>query len=164
MNTNKDQIYRASKAAAPAKPGSFVFDARVASVFTDMISRSVPGYDLLLRMIGLYANVFVQDNSRVYDLGCSLGDVACIVANKTVADNISIVAVDNSPSMIEECRQLEVTEPAIDWQCDDIENIGIDNASMVVLNLTLLFFDKNQRQALLERIYKAFKADTFPML
>ena len=148
--SDKDQVF--------AKPLSeikaFEFNETVTRVFRDMISRSVPGYDLLLRLIGLYANVFVQDDSRVYDLGCSLGDVACIVANQTTAQDVKIIAVDNSSPMIEKCRQLEATEPAIVWQCDDIENIGIDNASMVVLNLTLLFFDQNQRQALLERIYK----------
>jgi tRNA (cmo5U34)-methyltransferase len=152
--SDKDQVF--------AKPLSeikaFEFNEAVTRVFRDMISRSVPGYDLLLRMIGLYANVFVQDDSRVYDLGCSLGDVSCIVASQAVAKNISIIAVDNSPSMIEKCRQLDVTEPAIDWQCDDIENISIDNASMVVLNLTLLFFDKNQRQGLLERIYQGLNS------
>jgi len=149
-SSEKDQVF--------AKPLSeikaFEFNEAVTRVFRDMISRSVPGYDLLLRMIGLYANVFVQDNSRVYDLGCSLGDVACIVASQASAKNMSIIAVDNSPSMIEKCRQLAVTEPAIDWLCDDIENIDIDNASMVVLNLTLLFFDRSQRQDLLDRIYK----------
>jgi len=149
-SSDKDQVF--------AKPLSeikaFEFNETVTRVFRDMISRSVPGYDLLLRLIGLYANIFVRDDSRVYDLGCSLGDVSCIIANQTTAQNVSIIAVDNSPSMIEECRQLEATEPDIDWQCDNIENINIDKASMVVLNLTLLFFDQNQRQTLLQRIYK----------
>lgn len=149
-SSDRDQVF--------AKPLSeikaFEFDEAVTRVFRDMISRSVPGYDLLLRMIGLYANVFVQDDSRVYDLGCSLGDVSYLVAGQAAAHNISIIAVDNSPSMIDKCRQLKPSKPAIDWQCDDIENISISNASMVVLNLTLLFFDKDHRQGLLERIYQ----------
>jgi len=148
--SDRDQVF--------AKPLSeikaFEFNEAVTRVFRDMISRSVPGYDLLLRLIGLYANVFVQDDSRVYDLGCSLGDVSCIVASQTTACNVGIIAVDNSAPMIEKCRQLPATDPAIDWQCKNIENIRIENASMVVLNLTLLFFDQNQRQALLNRIYQ----------
>jgi len=39
---------------------AFEFDDEVARVFDDMIGRSVPGYDLLLRLIALHADVFAQ--------------------------------------------------------------------------------------------------------
>ena len=153
--SDKDQVF----ARPLAEIKAFEFNDAVTQVFRDMISRSVPGYDLLLRMIGLYANIFVQDNSRVYDLGCSLGDVAQIVANQASATNFDIIAVDNSPSMIKKCRELDKVDPEIDWQCTDIEDINIEQASMVILNLTLVFFNQSQRQALLERIYQGLKPD-----
>ncbi len=133
---------------------AFEFNDAVTEVFRDMISRSVPGYELLLRVIGLYANVFVQDNSRVYDLGCSLGEVSLLIREQANATNFSITAVDNSPSMIEQCRLASPVKADIDWQCDDMQNIVIENASMVVLNLTLQFIDPVERQTLLEDIFK----------
>lgn len=133
---------------------AFEFNNAVTEVFRDMISRSVPGYELLLRIIGLYANVFVQDNSRVYDLGCSLGEVSILINEQARAINFSITAVDNSPSMIEQCRLASQAKADIDWQCDDIQNIEIENASMVVLNLTLQFIDPAERQTLVEDIFK----------
>jgi tRNA (cmo5U34)-methyltransferase len=145
--SNKDQVF--------AKPLSdvraFEFNENVTRVFQDMISRSVPGYELLLRMIGLYASVFVQDRSNIYDLGCSLGEVSRIVEEQTRQLDCNIIAVDNSPSMISKCQQ-QGESRNIQWICDDIQNIEISNASMVALNLTLLFIERDERQSLLSSI------------
>jgi tRNA (cmo5U34)-methyltransferase len=145
--SDKDQVF--------AKPLSdvraFEFNENVARVFQDMISRSVPGYELLLRMIGLYASVFVQDRSNIYDFGCSLGEVSRIVEEQTRQLDCNIIAVDNSPSMISKCRQ-QGESRNIQWICDDIQNIEISNASMVAMNLTLLFIERDERQSLLNSI------------
>ena len=132
---------------------AFEFNESVTRVFRDMISRSVPGYELLLRLIGLYANVFVRDDSRVYDLGCSLGEVSLIINEQANATDISIVAVDNSPSMIKKCQSSNPSMGNIDWICDDIQRVHIENASMVVLNLTLQFIAPEARQGLLDSIF-----------
>lgn len=145
----KDQVFARPLSDIKA----FEFNDAVTEVFRDMISRSVPGYELLLRIIGLYANVFVQDDSRVYDLGCSLGEVSLLINEQATARNFSITAVDNSSSMIEQCRLAVTKQASIDWQCADIQNIIIENASMVVLNLTLQFIDPVDRQILLEGIF-----------
>lgn len=148
----KDQVF--ARPLADIK--EFEFNEAVTRVFRDMISRSVPGYDLLLRLIGLYANIFVQDKSRVYDLGCSLGDVSVIIANSSGAEEFSIIAVDNSQAMIDQCQQLESAN--IDWRCEDIEDTHIENASMVVLNLTLQFIQQSARQNLLVDIYQGLNS------
>lgn len=132
---------------------AFEFNETVASVFQDMISRSVPGYSLLLRMIGLYADIFVTPGSRVFDLGCSLGEASLLIADQTADIDCRIIAVDNSEAMIEKCRQHRVPANAIEWCCQDIRQIPIENASMVVLNLTLQFLQPEERQGLLDRIY-----------
>ncbi len=145
----KDQVF--AKPLSEVK--AFEFNESVSQVFRDMISRSVPGYELILRLIGLFANLFVENDSRVYDLGCSLGEASIITASQADAENFSIVAVDNASSMIEKCRQLKPNVD-IDWRCEDIQQVKIENASMVILNLTLQFIDQNRRQELLERIYQ----------
>jgi tRNA (cmo5U34)-methyltransferase len=150
--SNKDKVF--AKPLSEVK--AFEFNENVARVFQDMISRSVPGYELLLRMIGLYASIFVQDQSNIYDLGCSLGEASRIVAEQTRELDCSIIAVDNSPSMISKCQQLGESSN-IQWLCEDIQKIEIRNASMVVLNLTLLFIDQDNRQSLLNRIAQGLK-------
>jgi len=147
--SNKDRVF--AKPLSDVK--AFEFNENVARVFQDMISRSVPGYELLLRMIGLYASVFVQDRSNIYDLGCSLGEVSRIVEEQTRHLDCNIIAVDNSPSMISKCKQQSESRE-IQWICDDIQAIEICNASMVALNLTLLFIVQDKRQTLLSSIAK----------
>ncbi len=145
--SNKDRVF--AKALSDVK--AFELNEDVTRGFQDMITRSVPGYELLLQMIALYASVFVRDKSNIYDLGCSLGEVSRLIAEQTRKLDCAIIAVDNSPSMIRKCQQFG-DSGNIDWRCDDIQNIEISNASMVVLNLTLLFIDRDQRQSLITGI------------
>ena len=68
--------------------GDFVFDQNVASVFDDMVSRSVPFY-LETQMMALrLACNFVRSKTNIYDLGCStgtvLGELAKMVPDPTV--------------------------------------------------------------------------------
>jgi tRNA (cmo5U34)-methyltransferase len=136
---------------------AFEFNETVARVFQDMISRSVPGYSLLLRMIGLYADLFVQPHSRIYDLGCSLGDASLVIAAQCAHLDCDIIAVDNSAAMIEKCRQHGAEAANIDWRCADIRHVDIGNASMVVLNLTLQFLPPPQRQPLLQGVFDGLR-------
>lgn len=134
---------------------AFEFNDEVAEVFDDMIARSVPGYSLLLRLIGLYAGIFVTPGSRVYDLGCSLGAASRVVAEQARDLDCRIVAVDNSPAMIDRCRLQDRGGSNIEWRCDDIRRTPLEPASMVILNLTLQFLDPGERPALLARICRS---------
>jgi tRNA (cmo5U34)-methyltransferase len=119
-----------------------------------MISRSVPGYELLLHIIGLYADVFAQPQSNIYDLGCSLGEVSQIIAEQTSGLDCAVIAVDNSPAMIKKCRQRYAKTVNIEWLCEDIQKVDIGNASLVVLNLTLQFIEQDKRQWMINKIYQ----------
>ena len=131
---------------------AFEFNETVARVFGDMITRSVPGYALLLHMIGLYADLFIQRDSRVYDLGCSLGEASLLIADHCGDRNIEIIAIDNSAAMIDKCRAQDAVPGTIEWRCEDIRSTKIRDASMVVLNLTLQFLPPGERAALLRSI------------
>ena len=69
MANPKDEVYSRPMPSIEA----FRFDQSVADVFQDMIERSVPGYALVLQLIGVLAEKYGQPGTRVYDLGCSLG-------------------------------------------------------------------------------------------
>jgi len=147
---SKDRVF--SRALSDVK--AFEFNETVASVFQDMISRSVPGYALLLHMIGLYASIFIQPGSRIFDLGCSLGEASRVIAERTDSIDCKIVAVDNSAAMIAKCEQQVALPNKIEWCCEDIRQTEINNASMVVLNLTLQFLPPEERLSLLQKIFQ----------
>ncbi|MBU6517633.1 carboxy-S-adenosyl-L-methionine synthase CmoA [Pantoea dispersa] len=137
------------------KLGDWTFDERVAEVFPDMIQRSVPGYSNIISMIGMLAERFVQPNSQVYDLGCSLGAATLAVRRNIKAPGCQIIAVDNSPAMVERCRRhIDAFRAATPVQVleADIRDIHIENASLVVLNFTLQFLEPDARLTLLQKI------------
>ena len=149
----KDLIYSQPQ----AKVDDFTFDTRVAEVFPDMISRSIPGYSTIVDGIGQLANQFVQPNTNVYDLGCSLGAASLSVRRYNQAANVNIIAIDNSPAMVERCElHLSAFKSATAYRtrCEDILDSHIDNASLVIMNFTLQFIATEQRQKLIAKIFK----------
>ncbi|WP_288655269.1 MULTISPECIES: carboxy-S-adenosyl-L-methionine synthase CmoA [Pantoea] len=137
------------------KLGDWTFDERVAEVFPDMIQRSVPGYSNIISMIGMLAERFVQPDSQVYDLGCSLGAATLSVRRNIRVPGCQIIAVDNSPAMVERCRRhidaFRADTPVQVLEAD-IRDIEIENASLVVLNFTLQFLAPDARITLLKKI------------
>lgn len=139
------------------KIGDFTFDEAVAEVFPDMIQRSVPGYSNIITAIGMLASRFVSAHSNVYDLGCSRGAGILSIRRNIQAEGVRIIGVDNSEAMVERCRQhinAYHSDIPVEVLLDDIRQIEIQNASMVVLNFTLQFLPPNDRLLLLQKIYQ----------
>jgi tRNA (cmo5U34)-methyltransferase len=154
MKTKKsDTVFsRPQETIAP-----FAFDEQVAEVFPDMLRRSIPGYATSLNMIEMFASRLSKPGSRIYDLGSSLGAATQAVCRGLNARPVQIIAVDNSPAMIRRSRGILSQEPqtaAVQLVCADIRSVRISNASLVILNYTLQFLDPQERQPLLDRIYK----------
>ena len=134
----------------------FEFDARVVTVFSDMIERSVPGYRHLIAMLGIFGDRYYQPSSRCYDLGCSLGAAGISLAKGIRDPNARLVFVDNSPDMIAQCRaQLAQANLCATYEtvCADLATVAIEDASIVVLNYVLQFIAPSKRLELLQRLY-----------
>lgn len=139
---------------------NFTFDEKVAAVFPDMINRSVPGYATVIAMTGVLAGQYAQENTNCYDLGCSLGESSFAMSQQLEMGNYQIIAVDNSPQMLDQCsaRLMQVgANQHVTLICDDILNIDFENASVIVMNYTLQFIAPEKRKALIARIYQSLK-------
>ena len=133
----------------------FRFDKEVVEVFDDMVRRSVPGYDSMIQMIGLIARMYGQDNTNYYDLGSSTGAISLAIALNNKHQKNTFFAIDNSEEMVSKCKQnLESKIDNLQATCADISQIHIENASIVVLNLTLQFIDVKDRSNLIKKIYE----------
>ncbi len=133
----------------------FAFDEAVTRVFPDMIRRSVPGYGNIVTMIGLLAERYASSGSTLYDLGCSLGASTLSMRRCLGQRDCTIVAVDNSPAMVEGCRANVAAAGEgipVEVRCEDIREVAVSDASVVVLNFTLQFIAPEHRLALLRRI------------
>lgn len=157
MTKKTDAIY-----AAPLQDIiDFQFDERVVAVFPDMIQRSVPGYGMIITNIGILAARYAQPSSHCYDLGCSLGAASLSMRQRITTPDCDIIAVDNSPAMIERAQKLLALDSGptipVTMVCSDIQEVTIENASVVVLNFTLQFIPPPERLALMKRIYAGLK-------
>ncbi|QMV14769.1 carboxy-S-adenosyl-L-methionine synthase CmoA [Vibrio spartinae] len=154
--SHKDTIY-----SAPIQQvGDFTFDERVVEVFPDMIQRSVPGYNNIISTIGMLAERFAKPNTNIYDLGCSLGAATLSMRRHIHHEGCHIIAVDNSSAMVERCRMhIEAyrSDTAVQVIEADIRDVEITNASIVVLNFTLQFLSPDDRNQLLENIYRGLR-------
>ena len=153
-NGSQDKLFMAYQ----EKIQQFQFDDAVASVFSDMIKRSVPGYENIISMIGLFTQAHARQGTNCYDLGCSLGASTLAILGNLEHKDCLVIGVDNSSAMTERCQNnlgqfYDSTKFRI--CCEDIQNTKLENASVIVLNFTLQFVEKAERDALMKKIYQA---------
>ena len=133
----------------------FDFGLDTVRVFDDMIDRSVPFYQEIQRMIGEIASEFAAPFSSVYDLGCSTGNTLQAL-DSSIGEDVLLVGLDASEEMLEKTRQKFMEAPLrheLSLQKINLEgDFSIENASVVVLNLTLQFIRPMFREALLQKI------------
>ena len=153
--TGKDSIY-----ANQQEVKDFSFDANVVEVFPDMIQRSVPGYTTIVSTMGKLAGKFAQNNSNLYDLGCSLGAVTLSMRRNIKSENCKIIAIDNSAPMVERCRlhlKAFKSDIPVEVALADINEVELNNASVIAMNFTLQFIPQAQRFDLLKKLYDSLK-------
>src|SRR5262245_41026717 len=134
---NRDDIF-----ARPADAKDFAFDSATAKVFDDMVSRSVPFYHEIQRMTGEIAADFAVEGTNLYDLGCSTG-TSLLALDSVVHPSVRFIGVDNSAEMLEKARQKltehDLRRPFELVEADLNQGVGVENASVVILTLTLQF-------------------------
>lgn len=148
MTNKTDKLYQTSS----AKPGSFVFDARVAEVFTDMISRSVPGYQQILEMLPTLTRQFQSHNANYFDLGCSLGAGMLAMSEGLKGQRYTLIGIDNSAAMIEQAAN-NLASLNAEFYEQDLNQTQISNAAIVLMNFTLQFISIESRSQVIQNIY-----------
>lgn len=147
----RDQIY----ARGEPPSGPFEFSEDVARVFPDMLRRSIPGYAATIQAVRSLTQTHAQPDTRLYDLGCSLGAATRAMRQGVCVSGCRIIAVDNAPAMVRRCRKALAEDDSstpVDLQCGDIRHLEISNASVVVMNYTLQFLEPADRDAMIGRI------------
>jgi tRNA (cmo5U34)-methyltransferase len=139
----------------------FSFGKDTSKLFDDMLRRSSPHYSEIQEMICDIAVDFVRDNTDIYELGCSTGNLMDALLKKTGNRRVRVVGVDSSAAMLEKAR-LKLRKFAksryrlINRDLNDPGRI-IKNTNIVISNLTLQFIRPINRKAVVGRIYEGLK-------
>jgi len=134
----------------------FTFDKKVALVFDDMVSRSVPFYGEMQRMVSELAKNHVQPKTKVYDIGCSTG-TTLIQMSKLVPENVSLIGIDDSEEMIVKCREkldsLSLGREIELNMVDITKEVPVQDACVVTMVLVLQFVRTINRLEIVKKIY-----------
>ena len=158
-SSNKDNIFDFKD----KQVSDFAFNSQVASVFDDMVSRSVPFYAEIQRMIAELAGDFIVEDTNVYDIGCSTGTTLYLLNQAIGARKANFYGLDNSKEMLakaeDKLRQAGVTRPLNLEFCDLNKKLEVKNASLVTFILTLQFVRPMYREKVIKEIYDGLNHD-----
>lgn len=148
----KDKIFDGLREAS-----DFEFRDEVVAVFDDMVNRSVPFYGEIQRMLAELARDWAVPGTKVYDLGCATGNTL-LALDPFLDPTVGFVGIDDSEEMLDRCRskfsEAGVDRPVRLEKVDIGNDLSLDNASVVVLCLTLQFVRPIYRERLIRSVYE----------
>jgi len=156
----QDRLFAEPRAMIP----DFDFGAKTASVFDDMLGRSVPYYEEIQRLTAELAVDFVTPGSTITDLGCSTCTSFLQIGALLPRDmDVRFVGVDSSQEMLERANQ-KLVESKFPWpyelrHLDMHQDLTLENSSVVLLVLTLQFVRPLHRERIVRQICEGLRPD-----
>ena len=131
----------------------FEFDEAVASVFDDMLSRSVPFYDEVRKLIISLILAEQEEGKRVLDLGSSTAKFLLDLDSKLNV-KMHLKGIDNSQAMLDRATQkCQAFGADIELELADMLEYTFGGEDIIVANYTLQFIRPMQRPELMQKIY-----------
>jgi len=137
--------------------GKWAFDKGVTDVFDDMLSRSIPQYEVMRKACFDIASAYVKPKTDVVDLGCSRGEAMAMLIDRFGAHN-RFVGIEVSEPMLEAAR--ERFEGLIRCNVVNVQQMDLRReypavrASVTLCVLTLQFTPIEYRNQILRRIFE----------
>ena len=144
----------------------FKFTKKVASVFDNMVSRSVPFYKESQKFGIEISTKFIESNSKIYDLGCSTG-TNLINLNKDLQKlgikNCKYYGIDNSKPMIEMFKKkIKKNKIRRNFKliASDFSELKFEkNVNAFFMAYTLQFVRPLDREKLIKKIFNSLKSN-----
>ncbi len=132
----------------------FEFDQAVASVFDDMLERSIPFYTEVQKLVIDLILLEQADSKRLIDLGSSTAGFL-LQLYAAMDTDMKLAGIDNSKAMIERAKQkAEAFGADIQLIYGDLSEYDFTDLDFIVSNYTLQFIRPIQRIELVSQIYK----------
>jgi tRNA (cmo5U34)-methyltransferase len=153
MNSNKkDNVFE------KAKDKKFEFDESVATVFDDMLSRSIPFYDEVQKLIISFILENQKDGKKVLDLGSSTAKFL-IDLHSRMNTKMHLKGLDNSEAMLKQAMaKCKAYDAKIELILTDLITYNFDKQDFITSNYTLQFIRPIQRASLVKKIYNSLQS------
>lgn len=134
----------------------FEFDDEVASVFDDMLTRSVPQYQENIFFIAHLANKLLPKEATITDLGCSTANTLLAIHKEN--PNFKLFGYDNSPSMLQMAqKKMQAYGAKIELKEADILTLEIPKSHMILANYMLQFIRPLKRLDFIKKIHNSIE-------
>jgi len=135
----------------------FEFDDEVASVFDDMLERSIPFYKEVIALSCDVICLHVKNEARIIDLGCSTANTLLSLYKRS-NKSYKLVGVDNSASMLKLASQkIHAYGAKIELMEADITLVDLKPCDAIMANYMLQFIRPLQRQSFVKKLYDALE-------
>lgn len=137
-----------------SKNANWSFRGQVFRNFDKHIKKSVPMYSETQRLYLYLTDFFLQDKSKIVDLGCSTGTFInqVYLRHHNQEKKISFIGCDTVSEMISSCKKKHSKK--IKFLKKDAFKIDLKNSCIISLFYTLQFISASKRQILIDKIYK----------
>ena len=147
----EDRLYLVPKPVV----ADFTFGPETAAVFDDMLDRSVPFYTEVQRMIAEMVGDLAVDQTNIFDLGCSTCRTFRLLEN--LVQDVTFIGIDDSAAMLARADQ-ELQQAGFkrryELRHQDLhQELRLENASVILLSLTLQFVRPLYRERLMQAVY-----------
>jgi len=141
-----------------SKNANWSFRGRVFKNFDKHISRSVPLYNECQNLFLILSDYFLLDNSRVIDIGCSTGVFLkkLFIRHKNNEKKIRFEGYDTVKEMIDYCKK-NFKEKNVKFIKRSALKTDLSNACIISSLYTMQFIATDQRQILVNKIFKNLK-------
>lgn len=140
----------------------FVFDERVASIFDDMVERSIPLYAEVQNLVTELGRHYLRSGGVIYDIGCSTGTtLAALLNSSKERPKCHLIGIEPSKAMADRAGTKLQGVPGgdrveiINKRIEDFQEL--ENASLVIMLYTLQFIRPIRRQQVMNMIFQSLK-------
>lgn len=141
---------------------SWKFNKNISQNFDRHVVHSIPFYKEISKIMISLSEFYMKEGSRVYDLGCSTGNITSSLINLNLSHPISIYAIDREKSMLDiakkKIKKLKKNKNTnVKLLKEDILKNKLLKNNLTICSLVFPFFKKEDQAKLLKKIYIALE-------
>ena len=142
-----------------AENANWKFSSKVAENFDSHAKKSIPHYLEGHELITSLSDFFISSNSVCYEIGCSTGSLTHkLASHNTEKEGARFIGIDIGKEMIQSARKkVDPLPNNIEFIEDDILQIELEPADLIVSYYTVQFIRPAERQRLISKLYDSLQ-------
>lgn len=143
--------------AIDAENGNWSFAANDPVILSNHMRKSIPNYDKGHSLILEISEFFVKQESIIYDIGCSNGELTRQLASKYQGKKVQAIGIDCEKNFIKAAKGYSQTNRNLTFKTENAIDYKYKTCDLIILYYTLQFIQIDKRANLLLSLYKSLK-------